>query len=141
MFMPCEGGYGGDESLLFKLPARRGSANPAAAPRGSVRGDGRHLRGWTMGKQASDPHGHLSDQGAVLLLAPHDPNSPSSGPFVGVQRALLFRFFQRGVLDQNALSLIAPARPAEAHHHGRALAILGGAPRQCGVARRKIFEI
>ena len=43
MFMTDGGGYGSAKSLLFKLSARGGSANPAAAPRGSVRGDGRRL--------------------------------------------------------------------------------------------------
>ena len=73
MFMTDGGRYSSGESMLFKLPARGGSANPATAPRGRVRGDGRNLWRWTTRKHTSDPHGHLGDQGAVLLLAPRGP--------------------------------------------------------------------
>src|SRR5437763_11486307 len=128
MFVTNGGGYGGRESLLFELLAGRGSAYPATAPRCSMCGYGRRLGRWTTGKQASNPRGHLSDQCAVLLLAPGGANSPGCCSFIGVQRALLFCFLQCGVLRQNALSLITPTRPAETYHYGCALAILGCPP-------------
>src|SRR5215469_4749722 len=124
MFMADRRRYGSRQSPLFEVSARRGSSDPAAASHGSMRGDSRRLLWRTAWKQDSYLLSHLGDQRAVLLFPPQGSNRPGSRPFIGVQGALLFRFFQGGVLHEDAMPLITPARPAETHHHGGAVTVL-----------------
>src|SRR5947207_14478777 len=69
------------------------------------------------------------------------PTLASAGTLVRVSGALLLGLGERFGLDKNALPLIAPSRPSEAHHDCRALAVLGGAPRHRGIARLEILQV
>ncbi len=134
-------GYCGRERALFQTPPRQSSSHPSAVTGGRVRGDCRRLTGRTARKEFSNFHRHPGDQFAVLFLTPRGAGSPCFRAFPGVFRTLLFRLFQCGPLHQNALPFITLARPTEAHDNGRAFAVPGGAPCQCGIAGRKILEI
>jgi hypothetical protein len=134
-------GYCGRERALIQTPPRQSSSYSSAVPGGRVRRDCRRLTGRTAGKEFSNFQRHPGDQFAVLFLLPRSARSPRFRAFSSVFRTLLFGFFQCGLLHQNALPFITPARPAEAHDNGRALAITGSAPRHGSIAGRKILKI
>lgn len=134
-------GYCGRERALVQIPPRQSSANSSAAPGGRVRRYCRRLTRRAAGKELSDFHCHPGDQFAVLFTAPHGAGSPCFRALPGVVCALLFCLLQCGLLDQNSLPFITPARPADAHDNGRAFAITGGSPCQGSIAGRKKLEI
>jgi hypothetical protein len=133
--------YRGRERALIQTPTRQSSSHSSAVPGGRVRRDCRRCTGWAVGKEFSNFHRQPCDQFAVLFLPAHCAGSPRFRAFPCVFGALLLRLFQCGLLHQNALPFITPARPAEAHDNGGAFAMPGGTPRQRSIAGRKILKI
>jgi hypothetical protein len=131
----------GGECAVIQTPPRQGSSHPSAIPGGRVRRDCRCLSWRAARKEFSNFHCDLSNQFLVLFLSSQGAGRPRFRAFLSVLRTFLLRFFQRGLLDKNALPFIAPARSAEAHYDSSAFAIPGGSPRQRSIAGRKKLQI
>jgi len=97
--------------------------------------------GGTAGEQLADGGRRPAGQIVVLFDAALVGALAPGGPQVGVCQACRFGFLERGLLDQQALALVAAPRTAEADHHGRKSAVLPGAPGECGIPAGQIGEM
>ena len=74
---------------------------------------------WTGCDQTRDLGRHPGLQLEVLIRAPERVALPPPRPRVLVGQALCLGPVKRGILNEDPLSLVALARPAEPHHHRR----------------------
>jgi hypothetical protein len=78
-----------------------------------VPGNGQGFARRAAGEQTSDLSGHLLHEFLVLLLAAHGVALTAPGAHLFVGEALLLRFIERRLLDQDSLPLITLARATE----------------------------
>src|ERR1019366_9268007 len=135
------GGDRGEQGALFQFATGLASAHAPAASGSGMCGGGARLSRRASREKGQNPPGHLLHQFLVLPGAQLGGACQRLGAVVRIQGALGLGFLDGGTLHQNALPLVAPARPAEAHHRGRLAAVPGGAARQCRVTGRQKLEV
>jgi hypothetical protein len=131
----------GSQCSRFEIPACRGPADTAAAPRRSMFGNGVRFRLGTSREQDQQTRRHSRNQFAILRSTDLGGARSGGRTLPGIFRGLLFSFFQRRRLDEDALPFVPLARPPESNHNRRASAVLGGPPCQRGVAGRKELQV
>jgi hypothetical protein len=99
-------------------PASGAAAHSAAATLARVTSDLLGPIGGTAREEAHEFLRHLSLEGEVVLGATTALSLAAPGPSVSVGEAFLLRPLERFLLDQDALTLVALPRPAEANDHG-----------------------
>src|SRR5215831_18146145 len=99
------------------------------------------LLGRTPRKHLANRLRHARDKDLILLVATNFSVCAPNPSFVSIRATLLFRLFQRSLLDQHTLPLVSLPRPAETNHHGGKRAVLSSTPRQRRVASGQINEM
>ena len=76
-----------------------------------------------------------------MRLTPFSRALPSQSTSLGVGQAFLFRPRERLLFDQHALSLVALAGTAKAHHDGPQRRVPAGSSSQCGISALKEHQV
>src|SRR5580765_8273238 len=130
MIVADGGGDGREQRAILQVAASLATADPPAASRCSVGGDGTRLVRGAVREEGENTAGHLLHQFLVLRDAKPGGARPRLRPVIRIEGALGFGLLDRWSLHQDALPLVAPARAAETHHRRRLAAVLRGAARQ-----------
>lgn len=129
------------EGVGIELPGGGGPADPSRVLAAGVVGNGPSLGGRTARKQLAQPVGKLAR--VVLIGGPLALLGALAGPGSGrgIGEALSLRPLERRLLDQEALALVAPARPAEPDDDRAQGRVRAGAPGQGRIAAGEEDEV
>ncbi len=122
------------ERTLFQILPGRGAPNSAASTDSGMLRNLPRLAGRASGEELPDGRRHALHQSVVFFSTADLVPLPMPGAQIRIAETFFLGTVKSIFLHQDALTLVSPPGPAEAHDYGEKATMVPRAPRQRGVA-------